>query len=573
MSRNSNSKSKSLRNTGLQLEVRGRNLALESLQRQQQAALAQRPKRKDNGLAEAAVISEFLHERNNINTTDVEERFKEMSCLDFLAFVKPVTDIHDKLNITRGATQTTQGTPVKFQMDERVPIMISVGITRVLCNIIHSVQPKVTIDPNSGDEKGFYDSEKLMNKAFEMLKMSTDTTAQSIGVTSMTALKSGNKGIKLRDQITKLFTIKNNSTAGNFAASLSLDSSNSKIDYNLREAVKNYLDSDKGANYTYTTNYKESMISVFTLIAAIVIAFTFLRYYDMFFVTADDNGTDVTDYENGILFNRTMTWPTLTAILESFGTPWQQFDSDMAEQIKRIKEVREVFLAAYKTYDEGSAEINAVTSKPRTMKPRLFMSEQEKDEAKKQYDKVAKKTTGPLQVEGKAYRDPTTNELYVKSKDRKDLAQLYARQELGLPINFGKRRRKSSKKSRKGRKSSFGRKRKGSRKTHSRRRRVSKFGETTNSKDEGANAFGKRSKSGRKSRKSRKMRKSRKGRKSSFGKRKGSRKVSRKHRKRRSRFGSADLLAAQIKSGAQFGRKHRKSRKSHHRRRRSHGRK
>lgn len=536
--------------------------ALKSLKEKQRAAAQALPKRKNGGSRESEAISKLFKEKNDVNLEDETDRISKKFCLNFLAFVDDVSVVHNNyLDVNK------KGTPVKLQLDERVPIMISVGITRILCNIIRSTTPKTVIDPQSGADITMYSSKAILDKAFSVLKSSTDSTVKQLGVTTQRSLKgnyddlriTGQKyGLAISQQVSDLFKTDPEKTAGNFQSSIN----GGGIVSLLRTSIKGYLQGELNAtNSKFSTEYKTAMEDVLVLIAAIVIAFTLLRYYDTFFTHADKSQKPVSAYTgaNQVVLHRTMTWPTLTAVLEVFGVSTSRFDEDMAYQIEHIKEVQNVFKEATKAYDQSTSKLSAVNSTYSKAKNQLFVTEAEKREAEKLYDSLAVTRKGP----------PTA--FPPRNMYRSQVADEIAKRNLGL--SFGRRRKsRKSRKSRKGRKSSFGRKRKSSRRH--RKRRVSKFGnDDDESESDDLAMFGRRRrKSGKKARKSRKSRKS------SFGrKRKGSRK-SRKHHKRRSHFG--DPLLDQINSGAQFGRRRKsskKARKSHKkrssfgkRRRRSH---
>ncbi len=558
------------------------------------------------GVAESAAIADLFNEPGSVDKDTLEAKFNDSDeCLNSLAFTVCVDnfykEIRSKLN-----QKTNNAILDKFFLDERVPIMLSVGITKILSDIIEALKKT---SESAIDQSGTNRGKRIHFINVEDLFAYVDKHYGDVINLKQQRITDQNSNLKIYDVLKDI-------TDSSYAASLAKDhvkrllTGLTKVDekhvgdtfsvtiadphtsLGLDGCVANFLTACKRVVFVtnisaINNNYaKYAVGAIFGVIATHIMSYAFYSAIDEVLRSLEQANKKFSAGANpldGKMFHRAMMYPSIVAALDLYGLSESTFDHAIAKEITTVKAVREVFKEAIKNYDYEASAIAAKTFRHAAPKvPSFLRSPEEILEAQMKLDKMlvtAPGTAGgPAAAVGKYTKQPswiTTNSI----AGQKALTAMERAENTYGTWSFGKSRksRKSrrsmkfgkSRKSRKSRRSMkfgeegkvevlFGRRRKS--------RRSMKFGEEgkvevlfgRRRKSRRAAAFGKRRKSRRSMKFGEELQipqfgKRRKSRRSSFGKRRGS--------KRRSmKFGNdmGDMVAG-ISFGKRRGSKRRAS--------------
>jgi hypothetical protein len=529
------------------------------------------------GSAESAAIADLLNEPGSIDATMLAKKISDSDeCLNKLAFVTSVN------NYFTCATALLNSDNVNVlastSLDERVPIMLSVGISKILSDIIDDLKKtsKTTIEQTSGKTVHFIKVEDL----FELVdkQFSDVINIKSQRVTDQ------NNDVAVYQILDKIENDKQDHNANIIKGLLGVNekhvgktfSINATGDYvvtggrsekfydfmkkTVVNDVKNFISGCGRVKFvsdlsSVTIAKRDEIVhTILSFIVIHVISYTFVSTFDGLIRSVMDAGETtaraIVDKLNGTIIHRAMVYPGMITAVDLYGLSEKTFDSEIAHEIRTVKSVKEVFKNAIETYDYDASAIAAKTYRHEAPKiPSFLKSPEEILKAQMKLDKM-------LITPTKNVGGISTNLNYAGEKADSLINQMDANW-------FGRRRRSSKKRSSFGRKrrsskkrSSFGRKRRSHRKSHkavaafgkkrrSSKRRVAEFGRKRRSSMKKRSSFGRKRTSHRKN-----LRVLR----ASFGRKR------RSHKNRRASFGKKKRSS---KRRASFGRK----RRSSHRRR------
>ncbi len=559
------------------------------------------------GSAESAAIADLLNEPGNVKPDILAKKIKDSDeCLNNLAFNDAVKAYFDILK-----TDLTSGNNVVLKttsLDERVPLMVSVGISKILSEILDDLKKtsKTTIQQDTGKTIHFINVEdlfervddrfsKVINLKSQRVTDQTNDIAiyQIIGEMDANDMEDAMVTSHTKRIINGLLTVKEKHVGKTFKFEPDDGQVEAFSKNALKTSVGNFLTGCGRITFvsnisaTNKDNAKNVVAAIFGCIATHIISYTFISTVDGLIRSVMDAGeTDIAAKLNDVLIHRAMIYPSLITAIDLYDMSESKFDNAMAHEIRTVKAVKDVFKAAIESYDYDASAIAAKTYRHEAPKiPSFLKSPEEILQAQMKLDKMlitkgAKKAdyTAPADTDAVAIQlaDSRINKLEANwfgrrrrsSKRRNSFGK--KRRSSKRRASFGRRRRSSK---RRVARASFGKKRRSSkrrlskfgndleniisfgRKRRSSKRRVAEFGRKRRSSKRRASLFGRRRRSSHKRRNSfGKKRRSSKRRVAEFGRRR------RSSHKRRASFGKK--RRSHKRRASLFGRK----RRSHRRR-------
>ncbi len=563
------------------------------------------------GSAESAAIADLLNEPGNVKPEILAKKISDSDeCLNNLAFNDAVKAYFDILSstLTSGNNKVLSTT----SLDERVPLMVSVGISKILSEILDDLKKtsKTTIQQDTGKTIHFINVEdlfervddrfsKVINLKSQRVTDQTNDIAiyQIIGEMDAATIADALKTPHTSRIINGLLTVKEKHVGKTFKFEPSDVQVEAFSGVALKTSVENFLTGCGRITFVSNIsaisskdNAKNVVAAIFGCIATHIISYTFIATVDGLIRSVMDAGeTDIAGKLKDVLIHRAMIYPSLITAIDLYDMSESKFDNAMAHEIRTVAAVKDVFKAAIESYDYDASAIAAKTYRHEAPKvPSFLKSPEEILQAQMKLDKMliikgTKKAdyTAPADI-SRQLADSRINKLEANwfgrrrrsSKRRNSFGK--KRRSSKRRASFGRRRRSSK---RRVARASFGKKRRSSkrrlskfgndleniisfgRKRRSSKRRVAEFGKKRRSSKRRASLFGRRRRSSHKRRVARasfgKKRRSSKRRVAEFGRR---RRSSHKRRALRSSFGKK--RRSHKRRASLFGRK----RRSHRRR-------
>ncbi len=572
------------------------------------------------GSAESAAIADLLNEPGNVKPEILAKKISDSDeCLNNLAFNDAVKAYFDILS----STLESGGNNVlsKTSLDERVPLMVSVGISKILSEILDDLKKtsKTTIQQDTGKTIHFINVEdlfervddrfsKVINLKSQRVTDQTNEIAiyQIISEMDANTIEDALKTPHTSRIINGLLTVKEKHVGKTFKFEPSDPQVQAFSGGALKTSVENFLTGCGRITFvsnisaTNKNNAKNVVAAIFGCIATHIISYTFIATVDGLIRSIMDAGeTDIAKKLDNVLIHRAMIYPSLITAIDLYDMSESKFDNAMAHEIRTVAAVKDVFKAAIESYDYDASAIAAKTYRHEAPKvPSFLKSPEEILQAQMKLDKmlITKAKNAPGRATYNApgsnvngVNHPTIETQLANSRINKleaDWSFGRRRRSSKRRNSFGKKRRSSKRRASFGRRrrsskrrvarASFGKKRRSSkrrlskfgndleniisfgRKRRSSKRRVAEFGRKRRSSKRRASLFGRRRRSSHKRRNSfGKKRRSSKRRVAEFGRR---RRSSHKRRALRSSFGKK--RRSHKRRASLFGRK----RRSHRRR-------
>ena len=553
------------------------------------------------GSAESAAIADLLNEPGVVDKTALKAKIKDSDeCLNSLAFVETVDEYYKDLQKELKAGKKTARSAVfgKFHLDERIPIMVSVGISKVLAGIVDDLKKtaETTISQETGKkgkkihfitvENLFEYVDKHFSKVINLKSQRiTDqnnniSTYQVLQKIDAADLENSLKTPHVSGILTGLLKVDAKHVGETFAYTPTVASVIAK----LKDDVPKFINGCQRVEFIVDSsavdkNRAEVIVgSIFACLATHIMSYAFVASADNLLRSVNEAGyTDAGEIEaqlDNAIFHRAMMYPSLIASLDLYDLSENAFDRAIAKEITTVTAVKTIFKNAIETYDYEASAIAAKTYRHEAPKvPSFLKSPEEVLQAQMKMDKMLIKpaayndavTAGsggtPAQkalVTSMTYTNPADTDAVAGQKAAEFSNYLTAKHGTW---SFGRRRRSSKKRSAT---ASFGKKRRSS------KRRVAEFGRKRRSSK-------KRSEFGRKRRSSKRRHHA----VAEFGKRRRRRSVAkfgqggieeqlgsgfgrrRRSHKKRASFGRKRRSMKKRAAVASFGRKRRSSKKRH----------
>jgi hypothetical protein len=493
------------------------------------------------GSAESAAIADLLNEPGDIDEDALKAKIKDSDeCLNNLAFTNSVNYFVSALKDVLVGPDNRKLIDGMY-LDERIPIMVSVGISKILSKILDDVKKssKTALD-NNGRTKHFIRAEdvfsyvdkhfsKVLNlKSQRITDENSDLTVYRMfnKITGKTIGANLQETTELGKIIKGLVTVHEKHVGKSFKVE-NFDV-NTFVNNSLAAGLLKFLSGCEGrisfvTDLSLQIDAQSVVASIFGCIAVHIMSYTFVSAADNIIRTVIDAGIKDSDkiqaqLDNAVL-HRALVYPSLVSAVDLYDLSENAYDHAIAKEITTVKAVREIFKEAIKAYDYEAGAIAAKTYRHEAPKiPSFLKSPEEILQAQMKMDKMLiKNVTAPTSKKANLDAIKKTEDVI----NQKSAALTERLSSLHGTWSFGRKRRSSKKRS------SFGRKRRSS------KRRVAEFGRKRRSSK-------KRSEFGRKRRSSKKR--------SEFGKRRRRRSVA--------KFGNTD-----IENIIQFGRRRRSMKK------------
>ncbi len=325
-------------------------------------------------------------------------------CLDTLAFYTLATKYFNilKESIVR-PVNTAAGIVSDMVLDERISVMISSAISRMICILLRSAPHEMQkIDGKQRAVVTFEDFFSFLVKNF----------SSNVVLFEKGSVDVANKNIDLSKYELEVVMadINNDSTAWadtRSGAAYVVDASSVGKTFESKfanpdafttsayQAVFAFLGNlDKKYKFVATSDTlnspREAFAAVLTPIVLHVLAFTFVQPFDFMFKAFDATGEQPkTGQYDGVVYHRTMAYPSLIAVMKMYGIEEKTVDEAVHALQMRITEVRKLFQKARDAYDEKPKTMRIHESEPAPSS--YLQSESERMNAQKLYNKMTHK--------------------------------------------------------------------------------------------------------------------------------------------------------------------------------------
>ena len=519
-------------------------LARQAAQRKQ--SVYKGPMRKGSAL-EAALAKKFKESRAMEGDAELlkEKAIHDGECVNRLAFYDLVGNVFEAMrdNTKNGAGGNVAGlsavpppvaasgggvattTKTQMELDERVALLTSAGIARVICEIVHSIPTKETEDGDFHEVKKMklediyaymvkHHSDVILTDLDEadepdalsarraIRKFAVDAAGNAIGSTADVLDSVGAAGMNVL--IGKLVTVAPENVGKRFqVATITLGDGKGtgELWTTAIAAVSDFVQPTMGGNKSssiiITTDVagltKEQAAKAATILLTPIvfhmISYIYVSVIDSMLATYKKSGNLAAFDASGIVFHYNLAYPSIVAVMDMYEVNEEDFDHYVAKMIDSIPAVSKVFKAAKKAYDATATPRGRVYRGKADDTPAYFQTEEEKRRAAEEFESMKyenkKSTAKPVDVSaftGKSAADIAG----LAAQGRLARAEL-----LGTPVAFGRRHKKRGSKKRA---ASFG-KRKSRKARRGSKKRAASFGKRKARRGSKKNSFGKKRRS------------------------------------------------------------------------------
>ncbi len=520
-------------------------LARQAAQRKQ--SVYKGPMRKGSAL-EAALAKKFKESRAMEGDAELlkEKAIHDGECVNRLAFYNLVGNVYTAMrdntkdgaggninglsvDVPTGVVATAGGggappTHPRLALDERVALLTSAGIARVICEIVHSIPTKETEDVDFHEVKKMklediyaymvkHHSDVILTDLDEadepdalsarraIRKFAVDAAGNAIGSTADVLDSVGAAG--MQSLIGKLVKVAPENVGKRFqVATITLGDGKGtgELWTTAIAAVSDFVQPTMGgkSSIVITTDVagltKDQAAKAATILLTPIvfhmISYIYVSVIDSMLATYKKTGNPAAFDASGNVFHYNLAYPSIVAVMDMYEVNEEDFDHYVAKMIDSIPAVSKVFKAAKKAYDATATPRGRVYRGKADDTPAYFQTEEEKRRAAEEFESMKyenKKASKPVDTRDFSGANNTAENIAkLAAESRLARAEL-----LGTPVAFGRRHKKRGSKKRA---SAFG-KRKSRKARRGSKKRAASFGKRKARRGSKKNSFGKKRRS------------------------------------------------------------------------------